>query len=86
MNEIRPLQKIALTRALLGVCNNLMVLEKLETTTLGRSLSREGVAKLKTVAFYVLGTIALIATVVFLLKTEEPMEYQQQFGTYEASR
>ena len=35
---------------------------------------------------YILGAIALIATVVFVLKYEEPVGYAPQFGTMEPLR
>ena len=63
-----------------------MLLEKLEAKVPVQPLGNAGISKLKTVAFYVLGTIALIATVVFVLKTEDAVEFQQQFGAYGASR
>jgi hypothetical protein len=63
-----------------------MLLEKLEAQVSVEPLVGLGNSKLKIAAFYVLGTIALVATVVFLLKIEEPVEYQQQFGAYGASR
>jgi hypothetical protein len=41
---------------------------------------------IRIVALYLVGTAALIATVLFLLETEERQEFTPQFGTLEAQR
>ena len=60
-----------------------MLLEKLEKT---QPLNARGVSISRASVLYAVGTLALIAIVCSLLKTDDPPDYTPQLGALEARR
>lgn len=60
-----------------------MLIEKLESV---KPVEKPKFSISRVVVLYVLGTVALIATVFFLLNAEDTTEYVPQFGILEARR
>jgi hypothetical protein len=58
-----------------------MLLEKLETV---KPVKRSAITTFRVIALYAIGTVALIATVVFVLQSDEPADFPQQFGIIDA--